>query len=713
MLAVLKHYSYVLLVLVTSKQLLRSESPRFWKACCPVLEDIYIQQSDNDGHLSFQRLPVMSEKHEQELGLLSGHASDEEADSFPSPKAQQQIARPSCFRRYCKISIGGLVFLILILLALAWRQGNEGTGLSGVSGDGSLTRPNYVLSNDWDYGTGPTRREYQWTITDVESNPDGVYRPMMVINSQFPGPLVEVNEGDTIVVHVDNQAVNATSIHWHGLYQNGSNWMDGTVGITQCPIAPGTKFTYEFEVSGQSGTYWYHAHQGIQASDGLIGPLIIHSKEERDLHEIKYASDQVVMVMDHYHDSSSQLLMEYLASDNENAEPVPSGALINGQGVKDCSKVSSRRCDNTTSNVGIPRLSLEPNQNHRLRFINVGAFAEFQIAIDEHNFAIVEVDGTSVKPVYYDRFAINAAQRYSIVVNANATKATKFWLRAKMLATCFADPPKDIDSEVWAVIDYARSESAMTDLPSSQEWDPSIQSTCRDMNTTDLVPSKAIRAPEKADSTFYLRANFEIGAWRLSRGVFNQSSWRPDLQSPSLIRTVDGLAASNSSFKNIAGRDVGAFVNDRAFDAKQELVIQTSDVQVLDIVVTNFDDGNHPLHLHGYKYFVIGQGHGYPPADLASTVDLSNPLRRDTASVEAYGWLHIRLVADNPGAWAFHCHISWHTEAGLLMQFLTRTDLLSTMEVPTSNRDLCGAPLGELQKGAGPDDKVFYGSIGG
>ena len=655
----------------------------------------------------------MSEKNEQELGLLSGDGGDEEVDTSAIPKVQQRIARPSWFQRYYKISIGGLLLLVFIIVALAWRQGDERAELSGASGDGSITRPNYVLSNDWNYDTGPSRREYHWNITDVEFNPDGVYRPMMVINNQFPGPMVEVNEGDTIVVHVDNQAVNATSIHWHGLYQNGTNWMDGTVGITQCPIAPKTKFTYEFKVSGQSGTYWYHAHQGIQASDGLIGPLIIHSKEERDLQEIKYASDQVVMVMDHYHDSSSQLLMEYLASDNENAEPVPNGALINGQGTKDCSKVSSRHCDNTTSNVGIPRLSLEANQNHRLRFINVGAFAEFQIAIDEHNFAIVEVDGTSVKPAYYDRFAINPAQRYSIVFNANATNEKTFWLRAKMLATCFADPPKDIDSEVWAVIDYSGSESAMTDLPSSQERDPSIQSTCRDMNTTDLVPSKVIRAPEKADATFYFRANFEIGAWRLSRGVFNQSSWRPDLQSPSLLRTVDGLATSNSSFSTIGARGVGAFINDRAFNAKQELVIQTSDLQVLDIVVTNFDDGNHPLHLHGYKYFVIGQGHGYPPADLTSTVDLSNPLRRDTASVEAYGWLHLRLVADNPGAWAFHCHISWHTEAGLLMQFLTRTDLLSTMEVPTSNRVLCNAPLEELQKGAGPDDKVFYGRIDG
>ena len=656
----------------------------------------------------------MNKKDEQELDLLSGEASDEDAGTLREATHDAEFVRSSryssWYRRYRGILLGTLVPLVLVSLLALGRD----SGLfvsSTTSKKDSATRPSYVLSKEWDHNAGPTRREYYWTISDVHLNPDGVYRPMIVINNQFPGPMIEINDGDTVVVHVNNQAENATSIHWHGLYQNGSSFMDGTVGISQCPIPPGIHFTYEFEVSGQYGTYWYHAHQSIQASDGLVGPFIIHSKEEEDLLETAYASDRVVMVSDHYHTLSSQLLMEYLASDNENAEPVPDGALINGQAVRDCSKFSSRRCDNTTSNVGIPRFNLEENQRHRLRFINVGAFAEFQIAIDEHDFAIIEVDGTSVKPFYYDRFTINTAQRYSIVLNTNATSAKVFWLRAKMLATCFADPPKDLDSEIWAVVQYGDEESIQNKLPTSQEWDQSVQSTCRDMNTADLVPSRAIRAPEKADATFYLRANFEIGAWRLSRGVFNQSSWRPDLQSPTLIRAVDGLAAGNSSFRGVDGRYAGAFVNDIAFDTKNELVIQTSGVLVLDIVVTNFDDGNHPLHLHGYKFFVLGQGHGYPPSDLSSSVDLSNPLRRDTASVEAYGWLYLRLIADNPGAWPFHCHISWHAEAGLLMQFLTRTDKLSNLEIPQKNRDLCNAPLRELRKGAGPEDQVFYGNI--
>lgn len=94
----------------------------------------------------------------------------------------------------------------------------------------------YIIDPAWDFDASPQIRRYKWIIGDIIANPDGVFRPMIAINGQFPGPMIECNEGDTLVVEVINQSVNATSIHFHGLYQNGTNWMDGTSGITQCPM---------------------------------------------------------------------------------------------------------------------------------------------------------------------------------------------------------------------------------------------------------------------------------------------------------------------------------------------------------------------------------------------------------------------------------------------------------------------------------------------
>ena len=55
-------------------------------------------------------------------------------------------------------------------------------------------------------------------------------------------------EGDTVVVNVENHLANgeATTIHWHGMYQRGTQWMDGVPMLTQCPIAESASLQYTF-----------------------------------------------------------------------------------------------------------------------------------------------------------------------------------------------------------------------------------------------------------------------------------------------------------------------------------------------------------------------------------------------------------------------------------------------------------------------------------
>lgn len=92
---------------------------------------------------------------------------------------------------------------------------------------------------------------YNWDITWVMANPDGaMMRPVIGINGQWPCPTINAAVGDRLVVHVNNKLGNeSTSIHFHGLYQQGSAHMDGPVGVTQCSIPPGSQFTYDFQVS--------------------------------------------------------------------------------------------------------------------------------------------------------------------------------------------------------------------------------------------------------------------------------------------------------------------------------------------------------------------------------------------------------------------------------------------------------------------------------
>lgn len=68
--------------------------------------------------------------------------------------------------------------------------------------------------------------------------------------------------------------------HWHGIFQHHSNSMDGTAFITQCPIASGDSFLYNFKVEKQAGTFWYHSHFNLQYCEGLRGPIVIYDPDD-------------------------------------------------------------------------------------------------------------------------------------------------------------------------------------------------------------------------------------------------------------------------------------------------------------------------------------------------------------------------------------------------------------------------------------------------
>ncbi|MBA0644367.1 hypothetical protein Goklo_028538, partial [Gossypium klotzschianum] len=97
---------------------------------------------------------------------------------------------------------------------------------------------------------------------------------IFTVNGKFPGPRVITREGDRLVVKVVNRVPNNISIHWHGVRQLRSGWADGPSYITQCPIQIGHSYVYNFTITGQRGTLFWHAHiSWLRAT--VYGPLII------------------------------------------------------------------------------------------------------------------------------------------------------------------------------------------------------------------------------------------------------------------------------------------------------------------------------------------------------------------------------------------------------------------------------------------------------
>ncbi|KAG4221615.1 hypothetical protein PC116_g29909, partial [Phytophthora cactorum] len=303
---------------------------------------------------------------EQDRLLTSSHDGVDitvEAQVFDQRRSRWSVI---AFTAAC---IGSIFSLAWVTLSLDILRPTKPSPLAAAQSI-PLRRPDkdYILDPNWDFEAPSQVRKYDWLIMDKDGEPDGISKPMMTIDGQFPGPLVE----------------------------NGTNWMDGAAGVTQCPIAPGSSYRYRFNVTGQAGTYFYHGHQGVQALSGLVGPLVIHSRDEATHKPIPYSSDRVVLLQDWYYDSDSGLMRDVLSPGVEDA-PMPNTALINGVNQADCSDHPNRRCSEQERTL--PNLDLAPGEGHRLRFLNVGGFAWFQVAVDEHgSLPIIEVDGTAVEP---------------------------------------------------------------------------------------------------------------------------------------------------------------------------------------------------------------------------------------------------------------------------------------------------------------------------
>ena len=95
-------------------------------------------------------------------------------------------------------------------------------------------------------------------------------------NGTAPGPTIQVNQGDRVRIIVDNHLPEPTSMHWHGFEIPFD--MDGAPGLSQDPIPPGGRFSYEFTLH-QEGTYFYHSHMAMQEMMGMIGAFIMHPQK--------------------------------------------------------------------------------------------------------------------------------------------------------------------------------------------------------------------------------------------------------------------------------------------------------------------------------------------------------------------------------------------------------------------------------------------------
>ncbi|KAI0634793.1 Fet3 protein [Trametes polyzona] len=505
--------------------------------------------------------------------------------------------------------------------------------------------------------------EIWWNITYVEdANPDGLQpRRVIGINGTWPPPPIDVTTNDMLLVHATNSIDEPTSLHHHGMFFNSTSWMDGAVGVSQCGIPKGSTFDYVVPInsSGQWGTYWVHAHASGQYVDGLRAPVVIHP--EKEVHS--YDEEFTVVLGDWYHDQHADLLKQFISIANPGgAEPVPDSALIyfaqNGTYLGPKAGTSP---DPVTGAVGFNEnatLPFQPGKTYRLRIVNTSAFAAFFFWIDGHDMRIIEADGVDVEESPIDLISVTVAQRYSVLVTARNDTNANWAIHANMDVDMFDTVPPALNPNVTSSITYDASKS-LTDLGFVDEY--------HDVDDLALVPVQAVPLPP-ADRTIELEVLFDTMDDGTNHAMFNMVTYN----SP-LVPTIMSEMSLGENATVATAYGTNGFV--------------LNHLEVVDIVLKNGDAGKHPFHLHGHQMQLVGRSQDYTSDDPELNPPLNNsqpnPMRRDTVQVPSMNSVTLRVVADNPGAWFFHCHIEWHLEVGLAVVFI---------EAPTVAQQRDGIP---------------------
>jgi FtsP/CotA-like multicopper oxidase with cupredoxin domain len=480
----------------------------------------------------------------------------------------------------------------------------------------------YTINDNWYQVTPKTckTREFFYTITQEEISPDGVPRLAMVADKQMPGPTIEANWGDEIIVHVTNGMplgnLNGSSIHFHGIRMNGTNEMDGVPSITQCPIAPGHSMTYKWTATSY-GTSWWHSHYALQAYEGVYGPLIIHGPASAE-----YDEEQFIALQDWNHIPYSTLYHPAEVVSNGQTGPLTlDTGLINGMNVWEG---AGKRWS----------MTVESGKSYRLRILNGAIQSLFAFYVDGHELEVIAMDFVPITPYTTNMIHIANGQRYDVILKANQPSGN-YWMRSDNQQPC--GPLRNSD-DIKAILHYADA-SVEDPTTTAQGYAPACVDEPYD-KLVPIVPWDAGAADDTIDKTAaigpYQTTN--LFKWTLSGTTF-YSEW----EHPTLKQIYeDGTIPDTSGNLAIEIPELKEWVY---------VIIETP------IPLP------HPIHLHGHDFLVLAQGTG--PYSSAVALNLANPPRRDTAIMPAApgqapgGYLVIAFQTSNPGVWLLHCHIGW------------------------------------------------------
>ncbi len=561
-----------------------------------------------------------------------------------------------------------------------------------LAASGQTRAMNTLTGNDFDLSIGRSMVNFT-----------GNTRPAITVNGGIPAPLLRWREGDTVTLRVANRLADASSsIHWHGILLPAN--MDGVPGLSFDGIAPGETYTYKFQLQ-QSGTYWYHSHSMFQEQAGLYGPIIIEPRAPAPYH---YDREHVVLLSD-WTDMDPVALFRRMKKDAsyDNYYQRTVGDFVRdvrddglsatlqdrkmwGQmrmtpsDISDINGHTYTFLMNGTAPAGNWTGLFKPGEKVLLRFINGASMTYFDVRIPGLKMTVVAADGQYIHPVSVDEFRIAVAETFDVLVEPAGADAFVIFAQ-DMGRTGYARgtlavreglqpavPPLDprplltMDDMGHGGMDHGSMGHGGHAMPTMQA-DHGAHTAMQDHAGHDMT---AMAGMDHGADGMQQHPASETGNPLVDMQAMSLS---PKLDDPGMGlrdngRTMLTYAAMKSLFNDPDGREPSREVelhltghmekfawsfNGQKFVDAQPLRLNYG--ERLRIVLVNDTMMGHPIHLHGMW------------SDLEDENGKFH-LRKHTIDIPPGTKRSYRVRADALGRWAYHCHLLYHMEAGMMRE---------------------------------------------
>ncbi|KAM1204511.1 hypothetical protein ACFX1Q_006156 [Malus domestica] len=470
---------------------------------------------------------------------------------------------------------------------------------------------------------------FTWNVTYGTISPLGVPQQAILINGQFPGPNINSTSNNNIVLNVFNNLDEPFLVTWNGVQQRKNSWQDGTLG-TMCPIAPGTNFTYRFQVKDQIGSYMYYPVTAMHRAAGGFGGLRINS---RLLIPVPYADpeDEYTVMIGDWYTKSHTALKKILDSGRTMGRPT--GVLINGKNAKGDGKDE-------------PLFTMKPGKTYKYRVCNVGLKNSLNFRIQGHPLKLVEMEGSHTVQNTYESLDVHVGQCFSLLVTADkepkdyymvaSTRFTKTVLTGKGIiryengnGPASPELPEAPVGWAWSLNQFRSFRWNLT--ASAARPNPQGSYHYGKINITRTI--KIVNSASRVDGKLRYAVN----------GVSHVESETP-------LKLAEYFGVADKVFKYDTIEDEPpATVEDKITLAPN--VVNQTFRDFVEIIFENHEKSIQSWHLDGYSFFAVAIEPGRWTPEKRKNYNLLDGVSRHTIQVFPKSWAAIMLTFDNAGMW--------------------------------------------------------------